>query len=75
MKKKTIEYFVKSPDGFSIERETTHATPDSAWQAFEAWKKRYEGQGYYSTIRGNRRVQLSLNELKSHCTLENLVMQ
>lgn len=74
MKKKIIEYFVASPDGFSIERETIHATPELAWQAFEVWKKGYERQGYYSTIKQNRRVELSLEDLKEHCTLENIVV-
>ena len=52
MKKKNERYVILSPDGFTIHFEDTHATPKEAWSAFEQWKKRYEGQGYYSTVRG-----------------------
>lgn len=54
---------VISPDGFSIHFSDTYKSMEDAEKAFEVWKKRYEGQGYYSSNRG----RIPLNELKDHC--------
>ena len=54
---------VISPDGFSIHFSDTYKSMEDAKKAFEVWKKRYEGQGYYSSNGG----RIPLNELKDHC--------
>lgn len=61
-------YDILSPDGFGMYRDKTFATPEKAWESFEEWKKRYEQQGYYSSNRG----RIPLDELKDHCTLEEI---
>ena len=64
MKKKT-RYVVISPDGFPIHFSDTYATIKDAKKAFNDWKKRYEGQGYYSANDG----RIPLNELNQHCQI------
>jgi hypothetical protein len=64
MKNKT-RYDVISPDGFSIHFSDTYATKEDAMNAFLEWKKRFEGQGYYSSNKG----RIALNELEKHCQL------
>ena len=64
MKKKT-RYDVISPDGFSIHFSNTYPTKEDAMIAFGEWKKRYEGQGYYSSNRG----RIPLDELEHYCKI------
>jgi hypothetical protein len=64
MKNKT-RYDVISPDGFSIHFSDTYATKEDAMNAFFEWKKRFEGQGYYSSNKG----RIALSELEKHCQL------
>jgi hypothetical protein len=64
MKNKT-RYDVISPDGFSIHFSDTYATKEDAFKAFNDWKKRFEGQGYYSSNDG----RIPLNELDQHCQI------
>lgn len=71
MKNKSKQFYVVSPDGFSIEREKTHSTPKHAWAAFEDWKDGFSRQGYYSTVKNGQRIQIPLDKLKAHCKLEN----
>ena len=56
---------ILSPDGFSIHHSDTYVSPEKAWEAFDEWKKRYETQGYYSSVGG----RIPLDELKDHCKL------
>ena len=69
------EYFIVSPDGFPIHIEDTYPTPEKAWEAFEDWKKNFGAQGYYSTCRGNTRMQIPLSVLKDFCSLESREVQ
>ena len=62
-------YYILSPDGFPIDREIDHETPNQAWEAFEEWKKRFEHQGYYSTVSRGERIRIPLDELKDFCEL------
>lgn len=63
MKKTRIE--VLSPDGITIDFDkASYPSQKAADSAFEKWKKRFEGQGYYSS-RGNR---IPLDQLRKHCS-------
>jgi hypothetical protein len=64
MKNKT-RYDVISPDGFSIHHSDTFATKEDAMTAFHDWKKRFEGQGYYSSNKG----RIPLDELEQYCKI------
>ncbi len=64
MKNKT-KYIVISPDGFPIHLSDTYATKEDAFKAFNDWKKRYEGQGYYSSNNG----RIPLSELENYCKI------
>lgn len=70
--KKKEQFQILSPDGFAIGMNTHFDTPELAWENFEDWKRGYEKQGYYSTVRNNRRVQIPLKELKDYCTLDEV---
>lgn len=72
MKNKSKQFYVVSPDGFSIERKKTHDTPKLAWASFKNWKDRFSRQGYYSTVRNGQRMQIPLGELKAYCTLKEI---
>ena len=60
------QYNVLSPDGFSIHFSDTYKSKEDAIKAFEQWKKRYEGQGFYSSAKYGR---IPLDELKNYCEL------
>jgi AAA+ superfamily predicted ATPase len=63
-KTKSKKIQVISPDGFTIDfQKNSYKDMAAAEKAFDAWAKRYEGQGYYSSVRG----RIALNELKSYC--------
>lgn len=64
-------YYVLSPDGFTLNPNSLFETKDEAWLEFETWKKRFDRQGYYSTVKNNQRVKIPLDELKKHCKLEH----
>jgi hypothetical protein len=65
----TKKYQVLSPDGFTIDREKPYyVSKKKALEAFENWKKRYEGQGYYSSNRG----RIPLDDLQDYCTLKEI---
>jgi hypothetical protein len=63
------KYIVLSPDGFSIKFDKTYSSRKKAIEAFEEWKKRYEIQGYYSSVPFGR---IPLEELHEYCTLKKL---
>jgi len=57
---------VISPDGISISREETYANMTEARKAFNKWKKGFEFQGYYGTVKGGQRVRIPLDQLENH---------
>ena len=72
MKKQPLQYVILSPDGIPVHFEETQDTPKEAWAAFEVWKKRYQRQGYYSTVKGYDRIKIPLEELKDACRLKEI---
>jgi hypothetical protein len=69
MKKSSTKYDVLSPDGFSIDAVETYSSPKEARDAFNDWKKRYEQQGYYSSMNYGR---IPLTELKHYIKIVKL---
>jgi hypothetical protein len=63
------QYDVISPDGFSINREGYYNSKKEAENALNEWVKRYEPQGYYSTVKHGERVRLMLDELADYCKI------
>jgi hypothetical protein len=59
---------VLSPDGFSIDMQV-HTTMKKANIAIDNFIKRFERQGYYSTIRLGQRYLMPLHEVRENCTL------
>jgi hypothetical protein len=59
---------ILSPDGFSIDMQT-HTSLKNAKIALQNFVKRYEQQGYYSTIKNGQRYLMPLNEIIDNCTL------
>lgn len=62
---KKIKYDVLSPDGFSIHPSDTYSSIKEARAAFVKWKKQFELQGYYSSVRG----RIPIKELKDYMQL------
>jgi hypothetical protein len=60
------KFDVLSPDGFSIHPIDVYDTPEDAKLAIAEWIKRYEKQGYYSSVKG----RIPLDELESWCKLK-----
>jgi len=60
------KYDVISPDGFEIHPTETYPSKKAAEAAFEEWKKRYEMQGYYSSVNFGH---IPLDELHEYCKL------
>lgn len=58
-------FHVLSPDGISIEGTSYRSRP-AALRALERWVKRYEWQGFYSTVRWER---IPLADLPGRCRL------
>ena len=56
---------VLSPDGFAIDPSKTYPSEAKAREAITEWKKRFEHQGYYSSMRG----RIPLDELDSYCKI------
>ena len=59
---------ILSPDGFSIDMQE-HKNMNEATIALNNFVKRYEQQGYYSTIKNGQRYLMPLNEIIDNCTL------
>lgn len=56
---------ILSPDGFTLERDVPYyRSHKAAAKAFEEWKKRYETQGYYSSVNYGR---IPLEDLEDYC--------
>lgn len=60
---KKQRYDVLSPDGFSIRREGDFPSEKAREKYFLKWMKRFEHQGYYSSVNG----RIPLDELREHC--------
>ena len=60
------QFDVFSPDGFAIDREETYPNFEVAEQKLKEWVKRYEFQGYYSSVNYGR---IPLNELEDYCSI------
>ena len=58
-------FYVKSPDGFSTSQTTYFTNEELAKREIENFAKRYEMQGYYSTMG----MRISLDELKESCRI------
>ena len=65
-------YKVLSPDGFSIECIFAYNGKKRAEIALDKFVKRYEAQGYYSTIQNGERVRIPLSELKDYCLIAKI---
>ena len=59
-------YDVLSPDGISITPDRYYPDRAAAESAIQEWVKRYEWQGFYSTV---RRERIPLNELPGRCRI------
>jgi hypothetical protein len=67
---KTKQNFrVLSPDGFDLEMNKTYKTPQEVKEAINNFVKRFEPQGYYSTIRNGERYQMPIDEIAENCTV------
>lgn len=62
-------YQVLSPDGLIIENQFGYVSLKSAIKAFEAWKKKFEPQGFYSSATYGK---IPLNELGQFCSLREI---
>ena len=59
---------ILSPDGFSIDMQV-HTSMKNVKIALNNFVKRYEQQGYYSTLKNGQRYLMPLNEIIDNCTL------
>jgi hypothetical protein len=53
-KSKRKKYAIYSPDGFTIDPTPFYTSQKKAIQAFNNFLKRYERQGYYSSVKYGR---------------------
>lgn len=60
------KFDVLSPDGFSIHFSDVYDTEEQAQQAMRYWAKRYEHQGYYSSVNYGR---ISVEDLPRYCRI------
>ncbi len=61
---------ILSPDGFTLERDVPYyKSHRAAAEAFAKWKKGYEIQGYYSSVKYGR---IHLSDLEDYCQLNYL---
>jgi hypothetical protein len=60
-----IRYQILSPDGFFLERNVVgYTSRKRAMESFNKWKKGYETQGYYSSVKYGR---IPLEDLEDYC--------
>jgi len=62
------KYIIISPDGFPIHMEE-YIEDNEVLNYFTKWKKRYERQGYYSSVKYGR---IPLEELDDYCIVEKI---
>jgi hypothetical protein len=60
------QFDVLSPDGFSIHFSDTYHTIEQAQEALQEWAKRYEFQGYYSSVNYGR---IHIIDLPDYCNI------
>jgi len=72
MKKPKQQFEVLSPDGFGIEMDSNYKTLEEAQTALDKFVKRYEAQGYYSTIQNGERVRIPISEIAGLCEIIEL---
>jgi hypothetical protein len=58
------KYDLLSPDGIPIHPTETYSSLKEVKVKFDEWVKRYERQGYYSSVYYGR---IPLSELKNYC--------
>ena len=58
--------YVLSPDGFSIHFCDVYDTEEEAKKAMFDWCKRYETQGYYSSVKYGR---IPISEIPNYCRI------
>lgn len=66
-KKHNMTFTILSPDGIPL-----HIWPIEAKdieKSFDLFKKRYERQGYYSTVKNGKNIRIPLDEFCQHCTI------
>lgn len=61
---------VYSPDGFEIDPAKTYSSLNQAKKALQKFVKKYEFQGFYSTIINGERQHIELKDLPNYCTIE-----
>lgn len=59
---------VYSPDGFSIMGTRTFESIEEAKEQFHQWAKRFQAQGYYSSVKG----RIPLDRLEESCLFKKL---
>lgn len=75
MKIKNIKakgFRVLSPDGFDLEGGKIYGSQAEAEAGLKEWSKRFEVQGYYSTIRNGERFRIPVAELSDYCTIQTI---
>lgn len=60
---------VLSPDGITIEDRFSYSSMKQAMSAYEKWKKRYETQGFYSSVDYGR---IPVAELDKYCVITEI---
>lgn len=68
----TQTFNVLSPDGFPIDFSKTYSSILEANEALNDFVKKYESQGYYSTVMNGERVQIPVEEIKNYCKIIEL---
>jgi AAA+ superfamily predicted ATPase len=69
-KSKAKKYQILSPDGFTIDCNTTYyKSIKQAKEAFKNWLQRYKIQGYYSSSKYGK---IDLSNLEEYCQLITL---
>lgn len=64
-----IKYQVLSPDGITIEDKFSYPSIKVAMTAYEKWKKKYEEQGFYSSVEYGR---IPVAELDEYCVISEI---
>ena len=64
MKNKSKQFYVVSPDGFSIEREKTHDTPKLAWHLLKIGKTAFPVKGIIQPLETVKECKYRLENLK-----------
>jgi hypothetical protein len=60
------KYRVLSPDGIDMYEDTVYKSREEAEKAFAEWRKRFEQQGFYSTIENGNRLRIPIEDLHEY---------